>query len=479
MMLHWIHSYPYLALLLSELNLMIQLSDFSAPAAIELPELMEKEMKKTLLYTTIILAIIVAALFLLQPKSKQPPEQETTQQPRQQEQISLYHYFSGSLSGGMSEMVASVNSRSGDSQVLAHALNHEAFKSMIHVTLAKENPPELFSYWAGAKTQALVDQDKLEPIDDIWQSTPLTDRFTTPVTQAASTYNGKKYFLPITEHFIVFFYNKKLFERGQLSPPSSWSELMELAEELKRQKIIPFALGAKERWPAQFWFDYLLLRTAGPDYRQALMDLTANYTDPEVLQVYSLWGKLLQKGYFNDNANDLDWAEASSKVCSGQAAMTLMGTWAIPFFSGKKCGLAEESGFDFFVFPKIAEQIPTVALGPVDGLILIKGSAGLQLAKNILPHFSEIEPQKRLSEESGAFSPNSLISSDFYSPLRQRILKESERSSYWAFNYDLATPSAIADKGMDSFNEIIAFPDQAVDILKNLQTEIEQLPITQ
>lgn len=433
-------------------------------------------MKKAVLLAILILLGIAFAIVLIRPPAEQNVKQETA--PVSQ-QISLYHYFSGSLSGGIAEMIATVNSRNADRQVLAHALDHEAFKSMIHSTLAKGNPPELFTYWAGAKTQALVDQGQLEPIDDIWQAIPLTDRFTTPVTEAASTYNNKKYLLPITEHFVCFFYNKPLFEREGLSAPTSWPELLELVEKLRNLGHIPFALGAKERWPAQFWFDYLLLRTAGPNYRQALMENKKKYTDPEVRKVYSMWGALLEKGYFNKNANDLDWAEATSQVCSGEAAMTLMGTWAIPFFTGEKCGLAEESGFDFFPFPTITTNVPKVALGPVDGLVLTKGSAGQHFAGDLLRYFSEVEPQKRLSEGSGAFAPSSQVPRQFYSPLRQRILKESDDSRYWAFNYDLATSSAIAEKGMDSFNEIIAFPDQGSEILENLQAEIAKLPKSQ
>jgi len=433
-------------------------------------------MKKFLFPSLLILVGlgIALALYLVLPQVDREFPRKTASLTQDKRQISLFHYFSGSLSGGMTEMINTINALT-EHQVVAHALDHEAFKSMIHATLTKRNPPELFTYWAGAKTQALVDQGKLEPIDDIWLATPFTDRFNTPVTEAASTYNTKKYLLPLTEHLVVFFYNKHIFEQAGLSVPGSWKELLALAENLKGLGLTPFALGAKERWPAQFWFDYLLLRTAGPNYRQALMRATAKYTDPEVRKVYSLWGELLQKGYFNSNANDIDWTEAAGRVCTGEAAMTLMGTWAIPFLSGEKCKLAEESGFDFFTFPTINETVPKVALGPVDGLVLTKGSPGEDIARTILRYFSEVEPQKQLSKGSGAFAPNSLVSHQFYSPLRQRILKESETAPFWAFNYDLATSSDIADKGMDSFNEIIAFPDQAQDILTNLQVEIENL----
>ena len=36
--------------------------------------------------------------------------------------------------------------------------------------------------------------------------------------------------------------------------PPAWDELLRLAADLQSKGIDPFALGAKERWPMQFWF---------------------------------------------------------------------------------------------------------------------------------------------------------------------------------------------------------------------------------
>lgn len=65
-----------------------------------------------------------------------------------------------------------------------------------------------------------------------------------------------------------------------------------------RPRVTPIALGAKEKWPAQFWFDYLLLHTAGYEYRQQLMEGKISYTDVSVRKVFDLWAGLIDKGYF-------------------------------------------------------------------------------------------------------------------------------------------------------------------------------------
>jgi|APSaa5957512622_1039677.scaffolds.fasta_scaffold80235_1 hypothetical protein len=66
-----------------------------------------------------------------------------------EKKIDLYHYYSGSLSGGISKMIDEVNQGQSKFEVTARALDHEALKTMIHTTLDKGNPPDLFSYWAG------------------------------------------------------------------------------------------------------------------------------------------------------------------------------------------------------------------------------------------------------------------------------------------------------------------------------------------
>ena len=76
-------------------------------------------------------------------------------------------------------------------------MEQEAFKDSILVQLAGGNPPDIFSYWAGAKTQYLVDQKRLAPLDDVWKKYKLDDVFPKSLTEAASVYSGHKYLLAL------------------------------------------------------------------------------------------------------------------------------------------------------------------------------------------------------------------------------------------------------------------------------------------
>ncbi len=415
----------------------------------------------------LLMIIIVFGLSACDRESRAPTRQTSRAIP----EVSLYHYFSGDLDGGIGEMISIVNSRQSNWRVAARALDHEAFKTMIHSTLANGSPPELFTYWAGARTQALVDRRQIVPIDDVWQSAGLDRVFPRTISEAASTYNGSKYLLPITQHIVVFFFNKQLLDRERLKPPTNWQEFTAMCDTLTARGITAIALGARERWPAQFWFDYLLLRTAGAEYRAALMQGEAAYTDPQTVAAYRLWAELIEKGYFNRDAENLNWAEATEKVCRGEAAATLMGTWAIQTLIAPPCNLSPEKDFDFFPFPVIDDHLPVSSVGPVDGIALTRESSNHQYAKTVLAYFAEAQAQQLMSNGSGALSPSTAVPRTFYPPFKQRLFDAIEKSDHWAFNYDLATPPLVAERGMDSFAELLAYPNQYEEILQMLQDE--------
>ena len=381
------------------------------------------------------------------------------------------HYWTGAMSGGIDEMTDAYNEARPEYQVKATGFEHESFKVSINAMLAGGSPPDIFSYWAGAKVQALVDANQLAPIDTAWHTSGL-DKVFPPALSKACTYYGHKYALPITQHYVAFFYNVRIFNKLGLEKPANWEEFIAACETLKQNNVTPLALGSRERWPAQFWFDYLLLRTAGPKFRADLMQGVESYDDPKVQRAFSLWKALLDAQYFNKTPNSLDWADAAKLVHSGNAGMTLMGTWAIGLFDGQ-LGWKQQTDYDFFSFPVMDPKVANVGLGPIDVIVAAReGRAGKVSAA--LTYFSDPGPQMKMSKGSGALAPSQAIPSSFYSPLKAQILQEVRNADQWAFNYDLATPPDIADMGLTSFKKFVENPESQTSILMELNTQAKQ-----
>lgn len=387
-------------------------------------------------------------------------------------QVSLLHYWTGAMSGGIDGLVAAYNKENPAEKVSAFGMEHESFKVGIKGMLHSGKAPDIFPYWAGARVQSLVDAGYLERIDDIWTDSGMGTCFS-PAVAEACTYDGHKYAVPVTQHVVTFFYNKNIFDALGLKAPSTWEEFLEVCTRIKQAGITPLAVGSRELWPAQFWFDYLLLRTAGPTYRKALLNGQASFTDPEVSRVFSLWRGLLQQGFFNPEPEKIDWAGAATQVRDGKAAMTLMGTWIIGLYTGQ-LQWDEETGFDFFAFPEVDKGVPLTALGPIDVLVASKDK-GASSGKNALSFFSKAQPQMEMSKGSGALAPNMLVPREFYSGLKQRILRSVQEAPNWAFNFDLATPPQAADIGLGSFAAFMRNPGQMEQILASTQKRMESL----
>ena len=398
------------------------------------------------------------------------PSQEKSADVSPRTTVTFLHYFTDSSRGGMVDIARNFNGQSLHHDLKAVSLDHEAFKTSIQTTLKLGHPPDLYSYWAGARTLSIVDE--LEPIDDIWQKASLDTQFSPSLASAASQYKGKKYFVPLTQHYVAFFFNKKVFDVYQLKPPRTWDEFLAVCQTLKSKGVTPIALGAKEKWPAQFWFDLLLLRTAPFEFRQKLMAGEAGYDDPKVKAVFTRWANLLEKGYFNAAPNDLAWdIGANEMVYQGTAGMTLMGTWNIGYFTNDAHKWVAGQDFDFFPFPTIDSQLPRVALGPIDGLVLPKRAINREGAKAVMVYLAGVEAQQAISQGSGALAPNTRVPRTFYSDIQQRVLYEIDNSPHFTFNFDLATPPSVAELGLNAFSEFLAFPKASPQIVKKLSSD--------
>jgi multiple sugar transport system substrate-binding protein/raffinose/stachyose/melibiose transport system substrate-binding protein len=380
-------------------------------------------------------------------------------------EVTITHYFSKDLGGGaLGEIFGAFEEASGVT-IVDTPIGHEDFKAGILVRAAGGNLPDVFSYWAGARTQFVSDAGHLASIDEMWSANGLDEVVAQSVADGATMYNGERQLVPFGYHYAGMFYNAKVMaEAGVMEFPTTWDGFIELCEKLKGMGVTPIALGSKFRWPAQFWFDYLILRTAGPEYRASLMAGDASYTDAEVQRAMELWKGLVDAGYFAPNANADTWTDASDRVSRGEAAMTLMGTWITGYWNGN--GLMAGDDYDFFEFPAIDDGVPNAVVGPVDGLVVSSNAANGANAEALLTFLiSDENSQAKWALAQGALSPNVNVDPSIYSPVMQKALNTIQNADVFAFNYDLATTPPAAEYGLAMFAKFMDNPAGYADHL--------------
>jgi multiple sugar transport system substrate-binding protein/raffinose/stachyose/melibiose transport system substrate-binding protein len=351
-------------------------------------------------------------------------------------------------------------------------VGHEDFKTGILIQLAGGNPPDVHTNWAGARTAFQVENDSLAPIDEVWAANGLDDQFGAGMIESAVTYDGTKYLLPFGFHIAPMFYNPTVFADAGVEIPTTFDELKAACETFSAAGVLPISLGSQAAWPAQFWFDYLLLRTAGAEYRARLMAGEASYTDPEVVRAMELWAELFDAGCFPDGAtaNSLVWTDAADQLVNGEAAMNLMGTWLIGYVVGN--GFEPVTDFDFFEFPIVDEGVPTAVVGPVDGLVTAAGAANSENAMAMLEFLARPESQAAWSVGQGNMPTNTTSDTTEFNDLIKRAMEIAAASETYNFNYDLATPPAPSEVGLDMFQRFINDQGDIEGLLAETQTAV-------
>lgn len=235
--------------------------------------------------------------------------------------------------------------------------DHEGYKQSIRNFL-NTNPPDVANWYAGNRMLPFVRAGLFEDVSDIWADSGWVDGNLSENMEHAKksmTIGGKQWGIPYTYYQWGVYYRKDLFTMNGISVPTTWDEFVAACATLKEAGITPITIGSKYLWTTAGVFDYLNLRTNGYEFH---MDLTLGkvpYTDPKVQAVFDKWDELVKPGYFLENHAALSWQEALAPMVNGEAAMYVMGNFAVAPL--KEAGLSD-SNLGFFQFPEITPGIP-------------------------------------------------------------------------------------------------------------------------
>ena len=142
------------------------------------------------------------------------------------------------------------------------------YQAAVRASLRTPSAPGIFTWWSGYRMKDLVDAGLVADVTPLWKK--YTDAgLYNPSLASAYTFNGKIYGIPDLVAYWVVFYNKKVFDKYQLTPPKTWAELEKVAATLKENKVTPFGATVHGRWPSFIWFEELLVRQDPGPLRQA------------------------------------------------------------------------------------------------------------------------------------------------------------------------------------------------------------------
>jgi glucose/mannose transport system substrate-binding protein len=264
-------------------------------------------------------------------------------------------------------------------------------KAKLASDLANKNPPDSFQGHAGAELTDYIDNEQIEPVDDIMRALGGSSVYPQTLLDLI-TVGGHVYGVPCDIHRanMVWTNSDLLSKAGISAAPATVSAWIADLEKVKASGVsTPLGIGGT--WTQTELFESVLAANLGSTAYTALFSKGGAWDAAGVKQSITDYATILS--YANTASDGDDWPAATVMVAEGKAAYNLMGDWALAEFTSKGLTWGKEyssfpltgNGEQLFGFLADAFTLPVGAKnagGAEDWLSLVGGAEG-QLAFNL------------------------------------------------------------------------------------------------
>lgn len=362
---------------------------------------------------------------------------------------------------GFENAVKAFEAVNPDINVIVNINDREAHKTAIRNFLSAE-APDVTTWYPGNRMAPFVDAGLFEDVSDLWEEQGFNEALA--AIRPTMTRDGKQWGVPYSYYQWGVYYRKDIFDKLGLEEPKNWAEFNALAVTLKEAGVTPLTIGTKYLWTAAGVFDYLNLRTNGYEVHNDLTAGKVKYTDERIRNVFTTWKEMVDAGYFIDNHATMSWQDAIAPFANGDAAMYVMGNFAVDGFKG--AGLTEDQ-IDYFQFPEITEGLARAEEAPADAFFIPTRAKNKEDARKFLAFVAQPDVQTEWNVTIGQLpvNKNSQVGD---SKFLQEGFETLSTAAGLAQFYDRDAPAQMAKAGMEGFQEFMLDTSKMDAILERL-----------
>lgn len=339
-------------------------------------------------------------------------------------------------------------------------LENEAFKAKLTTLLQSPDAPDVFHSWGGGVFYEQAEAGVLRPIEDVLSAEAKENQGTAGVA-AFTGPDGHIYGVARDVAEVVLWYNKALFEQAGVDPASleTWDGFLAAVQKFKDAGITPFALGAKDRWPAHFWWSKLVVRLAGKEgFEAARRGEGDGFAGEAFVKAGEYFLQLAALEPWQDGFEAATYGDASGYFGDGLAAMHLMGDWdygAMKDNSANKQGIPDDQ-LGILPFPTIPGGAgdPTDTLGGLSGWLFSRNASDESV--KFIEWLNAPEQQRRWAEMA-AYIPIAKGAADtMTNPFKIEVAKNIGNANWHALFFDQALGPAVGGVVNDVSAELAA-----------------------
>ncbi|MED1016495.1 ABC transporter substrate-binding protein [Bacillus atrophaeus] len=367
------------------------------------------------------------------------------------------------------EVVKEFEKEHPDIHIQTEAVLNDSYKDKIKVMLGTSSPPDVFFSWSDEFAAKFIRGNKALDLSSYYKNDTEWSSQLVGTQIKPFTYEEKEYGVPWQMDAKSFFYNKDIFEKLNLKPPSTWEELIEVSKKLKANGYTPISFGTKAPWTISHYIGTLNQRMVDEKTRERDYDAkTGEFTDEGYVKALEKLKELMP--YFNEHVNSIDHEYARQQFKSGKSAMMYAETAEIK--------LVEPVNLGLFSFPDITGQkgSSNSLTGAPEGFMISSKTKHPKEAMEFLQFLTSKKMGEKLVKDVGKYSAVQGTATEENSTATQREavqqIIEADSMVSW---FDMDVDVEIADVYLSSVQQMLGGDMTPAEVMKSVQKAAKQV----
>ncbi|MET8080364.1 extracellular solute-binding protein [Streptomyces sp. NPDC005303] len=213
----------------------------------------------------------------------------------------------------------------------------DQYQQQIRTQLSSGTAPDVMSVWPGngnpAATYVLAKPSYLRDLSDQPWAAKMP-----PAIKSVAQYDGKTYNAIFGQNGIGAVYNQQAMDKAGLTPPDTWTKLLDFCRAAKAKGTPAFALGNQDNWVTQLAL-YSLVATSvyGPDrgFDKKMQAGQATFAKSPWATALDKYLTMEKTGCFQKNPLGTNYEASQQLAANGKTLGIIQGNWVIALLKQK------------------------------------------------------------------------------------------------------------------------------------------------
>jgi alpha-glucoside transport system substrate-binding protein len=347
--------------------------------------------------------------------------------------------------------------------------------------LQARNPPDIAILPNPGLMQQLAREGKLVPLNSFMDMDQVSKDYA-PAWIDLGSYDGKLYaiFYKVANKATVW-YNPRAFAAASNTVPSTWDDMLTLADRMVADGNTPFSIaapsGPASGWALTDWVSEIVLNHCGPDLYDRWIAGEIPWTDACIKQSFEMFDQIVQtEGYVLGGSQGIFGttdANGTYPLYSDPPAayMDYLASFAQAFIASKYPDFHPGEDYNFFPFPTVNPEYTGAVTVGADVVVMVNDTPA---ARSFMTYLAGTQAQEAWIKLGGFTSVNRSIPAGTYpDPVARAVAQELTEARITRFGAGDMMPAALQKAWWKGMLELVKDPGKLDAVLDSLTSVAE------